>query len=561
MKKNWLHPALPALLAIIAALLVLLPAASVSRAGRANDQLHLLLEGIAKPDSGKVEAALYDEGQLALRLGQSRPEAVVLTLCAEPSEQQLSQLQALGVVVDRVVEQRIRATVPVDQVARLADLAFVEDISRPSPARPVPPPPADQVAASLKFQGAPRPESMLGISELHRKGVLGQGIKVAVFESEFDIDPREPQIAGRPVQLQSYSSKGIKGDGGGEHGVGCAQVIRAIAPECELYLVNYEDDVALVQALKEAPEKGFDIISCSMGYLTIEDFGDGTSPRCRAIDRAVDKGVLFFDAAGNCAQNHFSDHFTDPDQDRIHEFDPSDDEGLAFHMKKGEVGVFRLTWDDWERTGQDLDLFLISERNGEAVLMDKSANDQRRGKRSPVEFIAFKAKREGDYFLAIKNDSATPRNVEFHLWVDLEYAASNKSMEYRSPEGSARCDDMVLARSTISVGAVDPFNSRLQSYSARGPSADGRICPVLMAPDCLYVDAYAGQPGYFPGTSCSAPVAAGVAALILGQNPRLTPAQVRKIMEQSADDLGRAGPDNDTGYGLINPLRALEMID
>lgn len=545
--------------AVIAVLVTLLPLASSSRSGSANDRLHLLLEAVPKPDSGKIEAALFDEAETALRLGSSDRETVVLTLTCHPTPDQLSRLRAMGASVDLVIGQRIRVTLPVDQVSRFADLAFVDEIDRPSQARPVPDPHLESLEASLKFRGAPKPENVLGISDLHQRGILGRGVKVAVFESEFDVDPREPQIAGRPVRLHSYSSKGIKGDGGGEHGVGCAQVIRAIAPECELFLVNYEDDVALEQALKEAPGNGFDIISCSMGYLDIEDFGDGSSHRCRAVDKVVEDGVLFFDAAGNCAQNHFGDKFTDPDHDKLHEFDPSDDEGLAFHMEKGEVGVFRLTWDDWERKGQDLDLFLLTERNGEVELVDKSANDQRRGKRSPFEFISFRAKRDGDYFLAIKNDSATPRDVEFHLWVDLEYASSNKSMEYRSPEGSARCDDMVLARGTISIGAVDPFSNETRSYSARGPSADGRFCPILMAPDCLYVDAYAQRPGFFPGTSCSAPVAAGVAALILSVNPDLTPAEVRKIMEQSADDLGKNGPDNETGYGVINPVKAVDL--
>ena len=38
---------------------------------------------------------------------------------------------------------------------------------------------------------------------------------------------------------------------------------------------------------------------------------------------------------------------------------------------------------------------------------------------------------------------------------------------------------------------------------------------------------------------------------------RLTPAQVRTILQQSADDLGKAGNDDFYGLGRVNALRAV----
>lgn len=59
------------------------------------------------------------------------------------------------------------------------------------------------------------------------------------------------------------------------------------------------------------------------------------------------------------------------------------------------------------------------------------------------------------------------------------------------------------------------------------------------------------------GTSMASPVAAGLAALLVAQNPSRTPAQIEQILEQTADDLGESGWDPNFGWGRINARRAL----
>jgi subtilisin family serine protease len=62
------------------------------------------------------------------------------------------------------------------------------------------------------------------------------------------------------------------------------------------------------------------------------------------------------------------------------------------------------------------------------------------------------------------------------------------------------------------------------------------------------------------GTSMAAPYAAGVAALVIQANGgpgAITPDQVRTILQQSADDLGKPGNDDFYGLGRINALRAV----
>jgi len=70
---------------------------------------------------------------------------------------------------------------------------------------------------------------------------------------------------------------------------------------------------------------------------------------------------------------------------------------------------------------------------------------------------------------------------------------------------------------------------------------------------------------YFERTSNSTPAAAGVAGLILSYRPCLTQAQVRTILEQSAEDQvgdpteDTVGWDQYMGWGRVNAYDALVM--
>jgi subtilisin family serine protease len=68
-----------------------------------------------------------------------------------------------------------------------------------------------------------------------------------------------------------------------------------------------------------------------------------------------------------------------------------------------------------------------------------------------------------------------------------------------------------------------------------------------------------GTYGAGSGTSFSAPVVAGVAALVMSANPSLTAAQVQDVLKQSADDLGPPGWDPQYGWGRVNAARAVAM--
>ncbi|WP_142235698.1 S8 family peptidase [Allostella humosa] len=59
------------------------------------------------------------------------------------------------------------------------------------------------------------------------------------------------------------------------------------------------------------------------------------------------------------------------------------------------------------------------------------------------------------------------------------------------------------------------------------------------------------------GTSMAAAYVSGVAALLLERNPGLTPAEVRALIEGSAQDLGAPGRDSEFGSGRVDAFRAV----
>ncbi|HWQ20519.1 MAG TPA: S8 family serine peptidase, partial [Methanotrichaceae archaeon] len=119
------------------------------------------------------------------------------------------------------------------------------------------------------------------------------------------------------------------------------------------------------------------------------------------------------------------------------------------------------------------------------------------------------------------------------------------------------------ADKVITVGAVDGKGT-IFDRSSRGPAADGRIKPDLVADGVDVVSALAGtEDGYsaMSGTSMAVPQVSGSAAVLVGSHPELQPADVKRILLKSADDLGQNGPDNTYGYGALNLTGALMSLD
>ena len=103
----------------------------------------------------------------------------------------------------------------------------------------------------------------------------------------------------------------------------------------------------------------------------------------------------------------------------------------------------------------------------------------------------------------------------------------------------------------IAVGATNTFNNRAP-FSSFG-SRIGMVAPGTG----IMTTARRGGYRSFQGTSASAPIVAGTAALLLSVNPALNNDDITGMLLSSAKDLGEIGWDIEYGAGLVNPLNAL----
>ncbi len=120
------------------------------------------------------------------------------------------------------------------------------------------------------------------------------------------------------------------------------------------------------------------------------------------------------------------------------------------------------------------------------------------------------------------------------------------------------------AEKAITVGASTDADG-MANFSSRGPTADGRVKPDISAPGTKIIAARAtgtsmGQAvddNYTSaqGTSMATPHVAGLCALILKANPRLTPAQVKSILRDTAINLNLDA--NIQGQGRVDALAAV----
>ncbi|MFJ8930905.1 MULTISPECIES: type VII secretion-associated serine protease mycosin [unclassified Streptomyces] len=104
---------------------------------------------------------------------------------------------------------------------------------------------------------------------------------------------------------------------------------------------------------------------------------------------------------------------------------------------------------------------------------------------------------------------------------------------------------VITATAVDSTGARASFSTRRWYASVAAP---GRGI-VTADPDRKYYSAW--------GTSAASAFVSGAVALVRGAHPGLSPAQIKKLMEDTADDPPSGGRDDSRGFGLVDPAAAI----
>ena len=150
----------------------------------------------------------------------------------------------------------------------------------------------------------------------------------------------------------------------------------------------------------------------------------------------------------------------------------------------------------------------------------------------------------------VNSDGTTPVEIAADYAVDMGInfvvaAGNSGAWGYNSVGIPASAFDV------ITVGAVDD-NLDIAYFSSRGPTKDGRTKPEVSAVGVDVTSSFPGGYVAWSGTSMATPHVSGFVALLLQQNPSLTPMQVRDLLMQTAVDKGIEGVDNDYGSGVVN---------
>jgi subtilisin family serine protease len=115
----------------------------------------------------------------------------------------------------------------------------------------------------------------------------------------------------------------------------------------------------------------------------------------------------------------------------------------------------------------------------------------------------------------------------------------------------------------LTVGAANRTGTALHGGSSRGPTADGRTKPDVVAPGggtMAGTPSGEYEPTSIPGTSFAAPFAAGLAALLWQHSPDATVAEIRDAITSSGHQISELDA-NDQGEGLISAVRAITALE
>jgi len=376
----------------------------------------------------------------------------------------------------------------------------------------------------------------IGATEWQAAGHMGSGTKVAIIDLSFDGWEDLPADE-LPVDVETvaFNASGAL-DPGTDHGTQMAEIVHDVAPDAELVLITF-DDGRMTEMVDWLLANEVDVVSMSLEWT--DGPLDGTHFSAEHIQRGIDAGITWVVAAGNSAKRHHVGTTVDNDDDSWVELDGMSTEFNEFHMAAGASADLLLTWND---PATDLDLCVFDMEtltDGAPTKVDCSEGPQGDGELA-IEAMTITntsgASRRFGY--SINHFSGDEVIYDTRIW-------GSSNLEFSNPAASLGVPANMT--DTLTVGAVAWDTLVLQPYSGWGPNQQGVLKPDVVAPDQITTSQWAGAAN--TGTSYAAPHVAGIAALMIGAMPDLTPAQVKQRLKDRASQAD--APDHRQGWGIV----------
>ena len=384
--------------------------------------------------------------------------------------------------------------------------------------------------------------AITGAADMQALGKNGAGIKVGVIDLGFGSLSTAQASGDLPSNLVITDYTGT-GTGGTSHGTNVTEIVHQMAPGASLYLAKISTDVQLGQAVDDMAAAGVKVINHSVAWYAAA-FYDGTGPICNIANSADTKGAQWVNAMGNSRLQHYLGTFTDSNADLRHEFATGQNYN-TISLTSGSALSLILNWNAYPSTTVDYDLYLYNGNPDSGGVLVASSQNRQSGKGPsyypyPYETIDYTPTTTGTFYIVVKKVNSSQPNLPLTLF------SMGPNLVTRTTASSilqpADCANV------IGVGAVNYSNDNPESYSSEGPTTDGRAKPEIAAPDGVTTSLTSA----FWGTSAASPHATGAAALLLANNPAMTPAQLRAALPAAVKDVDASGFDYRTGAGRIS---------
>ncbi|KAA0566670.1 S8 family serine peptidase [Bacillus sp. CH30_1T] len=452
----------------------------------------------------------------------------------------------------------------------------------------------------------------LGVDGLHDEGINGEGIKVGVLDTGIDYNHPDLEDVYKggydfvdndddPMEATHEEWKGLDPASWPEtwngspywtsHGTHVSGIIAGqgqndsehtitgVANGVDLYAYRVLGPYgsgstgSVLAGIDKAVQDGMDVINLSLGATV----NDPLYPTSVALNNAMIAGTVALVAAGNSGPNDYT--VGSPGTSPLAITVGASDVSVSIPTAKGEMGedsynlqLMAKHFDDniAELTNTSLEVvdaglgyaedFSGKDFSGKLALIE-------RGTLSFNEKIA-NAKNAGASAVIIWNNVDGELSYYFGEGIDYIPAFTLTKEEGERLKGLLTEEKMFTFKE---ISEIKTEGDKLADFSSRGPSLKTYdIKPEITAPG---VSILSTVPGYIndkenpsnyqyayerlSGTSMATPYAAGVAAMILQNNPDYSPYDVKTALMNTADDLSEDYSVFEVGAGRVDPTNAV----